>query len=115
MSDRAKPVSDEKRGEVIDGETGKPDTAPGAFGRDGRRIDLSNLRDVRLEMARVYRQMDAGTIKSQEGTRLAYVLRQIHDVIVSAELEKRIQELEDRQAAGLQGRPALPAPERTLN
>ena len=71
-------------------ETVKPDPTP-------RRIDLSNLKDVRLELAHVYRQMDAGAIESQDGTRRAYVLRQIHDVIVSAELERRIAELEERQ------------------
>lgn len=80
---------DKKRGQTIDGETGKPDTTP-------RRIDLSNLRDIRLELAAVYRKIDAGEIESQDGTRRAYVLRQIHDVIVSAELERRIEELEGR-------------------
>jgi hypothetical protein len=66
--------------EPIDGATGKAEPTPGAFGRDGRRIDLSKLRDVRIELARVYRQMDAGTIKTQEGTRLACVLKTIHDI-----------------------------------
>lgn len=73
--------------QTIDGETGMPDPTP-------RRIDLSSLRDVRLELAHVYRKMDSGEIASQEGTRRAYVLKTIHDVIVSAELEKRIEELE---------------------
>ena len=63
-----------------------------------RRIDLSTLRDVRLELAAVYRKMDSGQIESQEGTRRAYVLKTIQDVIVSAELERRIDELEQRQA-----------------
>ena len=82
--------SDEKRGQTIDESTGKPDPTP-------RRIDLSTLRDVRLELAAVYRKMDANEIESQEGTRRAYVLKTIHDVIVSAELERRITELEERQ------------------
>ncbi len=63
-----------------------------------RRIDLSNLRDVRLELAAVYRKMDAGEIESQEGTRRAYVLKTIHDVIVSGEIERRIEELEKLQS-----------------
>lgn len=84
--------SDKQQAQTIDGQTGKPVDTP-------RRIDLSSLRDVRLELAHIYRQMDAGKIESQDGTRRAYVLRQIHDVIVSAELERRIQELEDRQTA----------------
>lgn len=91
--------SDKKKGETIDGATGKPEGTP-------RRIDLSSLKDIRLELAAVYRKMDAGEIESQDGTRRAYVLKTIHDVIVSAELERRIQELEDRQA--LPGSRALP-------
>lgn len=82
--------SDERQPEVIDGETGTPEGTP-------RRIDLSNLRDVRLELAHVYRRIDSGKLQTQDGTRRAYVLKTIHDVIVSAELERRIQELEDRQ------------------
>ena len=85
-----KTQSDKRQAETIDGTTGRPEGAP-------RRVDLSNLRDVRLELAAVYRKMDAGEIASQDGTRRAYVLKTIHDVIVSAELERRIQELEDRQ------------------
>lgn len=74
---------------------------PGALVLTSRRIDLSTLRDVRLELAAVYRQMDAGSIATQDGTRRAYVLKTIHDVIVSAELERRLVELEERQAEAL--------------
>ena len=98
-------ASDKRKAETIDGDTGKPAPTP-------RRIDLSTLRDVRLELAAVYRMMDSGAIESQEGTRRAYVLKTIHDVIVSAELERRIQELEDQAAPA---RPGLPAPGRALN
>jgi len=101
MTTRKKNGSDKTQPQTIDGETGRPDPAP-------RRVDLSNLRDIRLELAHVYREMDAGRVKSQEGTRRAYVLKTIHDVIVSAELERRIAELEDR-ATPIPGRvPALP-------
>ena len=51
--------------------------------------------------------MDAGDLDGAEGTKRAYVLRQIHDVIVSADLERRIQELEDRQGSGAGAMPAL--------
>jgi hypothetical protein len=63
-----------------------------------RRIDLSSLRDVRLELAAVYRKMDSGEIESQEGTGRAYVLKIIQEVIVHAELERRLIELEERHA-----------------
>jgi hypothetical protein len=92
-------VPDAKHPETIDGETGKSTPTP-------RRIDLSSLRDVRLELAAVYRKMDSGEIESQDGTRRAYVLKTIHDVIVSAELERRIDDLEERQLNGAD-RPAL--------
>jgi hypothetical protein len=82
--------SDEKTPETIDGETGNPDPIP-------RRVDLSSLRDVRLELAALYRKMDSGEIRSQEGTRRAYVLKLIADVIAQTELEKRIEDLETRR------------------
>jgi hypothetical protein len=97
--------SDKREPETIDGATGLPDPTPdqtGAFGKDGRRIDLSNLRDIRIELAKLYRRMDSGDVTATEGSRRAFVLRQIHDVIVSAELERRITELEERRS--------LPAP-----
>jgi hypothetical protein len=47
-------------------------------------------------MAHVYREVDAGRLKSQEGTRRVYILRQIGDLIVAAELEKRVIDLEER-------------------
>ena len=95
--------SDKSEPEIIDGQTGLVCPTP-------RTINLSNLRDVRLELAHVYREIDAGRIKSQEGTRRAYVLRQIADILVSAELEKRIAELEERHERRMQGaaRPPLP-------
>lgn len=101
---------DKSSGEVIDHATGKPEDTPRS---ERRRIDLSNLRDVRLEMAVVYRMVNDGDLESQDGSRRVYMLRQIADVIVNADLEKRIADLEDQ--AALPGRPSLPAPERTLN
>ena len=98
MTEKKRKDSDKKRAETIDGATGKPDPTP-------RRIDLSSLKDIRLELAAVYRKMDGGEIESQDGTRRAYVLKTIHDVIVSAELERRIQDLEERQ--GLPGNRSL--------
>ena len=110
MSQKASESSDKRQPETIDGETGKPDPTPP---KPERRIDLSNLRDVRLELAHVYRQMDSGDIESADGTKRAYVLKTIHDVIVSAELERRIQELEDHRGIGSGGQRALS--QHTLN
>src|SRR5690349_9367679 len=93
-------VSDKKTPQTIDHVTGKPDPTP--LGKRPRRIDLSTLRDVRLELAAVYRMIDAGEIPSQEGTRRAYVLRAIGEIIELAELERRIEELESRNGADSQ-------------
>ena len=95
--------SDNINAETIDAATGRADPTP-------RRIDLSTLRDVRLELAAVYRKMDSGEIESQDGTRRAYVLKTIHDVIVSAELERRILELEEKHEQRMRemARPSLP-------
>ncbi len=101
-------LPDEKPGQTIDHETqsveGPPPTCK-------RRIDLSSLRDVRIELAAVYRKIDAGEIESSDGSRRAYVLKTIGDIIELSELERRIAELEERKAAG--SPPALPS--RTLN
>ena len=58
------------------------------------RIDLKSIDDVRLELARLYREMRAGTILTADGTRLAYVLTQIGKLIELHDIEKRIEELE---------------------
>ena len=58
------------------------------------RIDLKTIDDVRVEMARVYRDMRGGKIDPQDGTRLAYVLAQIGKLIESGEIEKRLEAVE---------------------
>jgi hypothetical protein len=58
------------------------------------RIDLKTIDDVRVEMARVYRDMRAGRIETSDGTKLAYVLAQLGKLIESGEIEKRLEALE---------------------
>jgi len=58
------------------------------------RIDLKTIDDVRVEMARVYRDMRAGRVDTADGTKMAYVLAQIGKLIESGELEKRLEALE---------------------
>jgi len=95
--------SAKKEPEIIDAATGTPDPAP-------RRIDLSTLRDVRVEMAKVYRRMDCGDIETAEGSKLVYVLRQIGDIIEMSDIERRIEAIEERQALISGGRGLLPSP-----
>ena len=58
------------------------------------RIDLKTIDDVRVEMARVYRDMRAGRLETADGTKLAYVLGQIGKLIEAGEIEKRLEALE---------------------
>jgi hypothetical protein len=60
------------------------------------RIDLRNLEAVRREMATVYREMRAGEIRPENGTRLVYVLDRIGKLIEIAQVEARLVELERR-------------------
>lgn len=58
------------------------------------RIDLKTIDDVRLESARVYRDMRTQKIPTHDGTRLVYVLSQIGKLIELHDIEKRIEKLE---------------------
>lgn len=59
-----------------------------------RRGDLQTLAGVKLEMARVYRRMKTGKIKTQDGTRLAYVLTCVAKLIETSELQARLEAIE---------------------
>jgi hypothetical protein len=93
--------------QVIDGQTGKVEPIP-------RTINLSNARDLRLEMAYLYRRCDGGEIESGEMNRRIWALGEMLKAYEVQEFEKRLQEIEDRQQA-IQQQRALPAPARTLN
>jgi hypothetical protein len=58
------------------------------------RIDLKTIDDVRVEAARVYRDMRAGRIETQHGTRLVYVLGVIGKLIEAGDVEKRLEAVE---------------------
>lgn len=58
------------------------------------KIDLRDAHAIRRELGAVYRDMRNGTIESQEGTRLAYVLDMVRKAYETCELEKRIENLE---------------------
>ena len=61
----------------------------------GKKIDLAKIDDVRLEMAKVYRDMKGQKIPAQDGTRLVYVLTQIGKMIELHDIEKRINRIEE--------------------
>ena len=58
------------------------------------RIDLHDAHAIRRELGAVYRDMRAGRIETQEGTRLAYVLDMIRKAYDTGVLQERIEMLE---------------------
>lgn len=74
---------------TLDGESGKVLPTPPT-------IHLKSINDVRLEMAKVYREMRNNSIEAQQGTRLVYVLSAIGKLIELHEIELRIQAIEGK-------------------
>lgn len=62
---------------------------------NGRRIRLETADQVRVEMARVYRDVRAGKLAADLGTKLIYMLTQVARVTDPAALERRLIALED--------------------
>jgi hypothetical protein len=79
-------------GFVIDGATGLP--VPPTPAKREKFIPLSTLDDVKVELARLYRQTKAGKVETADASRLAFILNSLGRVIVDAELEQRIAALE---------------------
>jgi len=59
------------------------------------KIKLNTLEDCRREMARVYRDARSYSIDSQDASRLVYILSQVGKLIEAADIEKRIELLEN--------------------
>jgi hypothetical protein len=59
-----------------------------------RKPQLTSLEGVRVEMARVYREVEEGKRDSQEGSRLTYMLSQITKVLELTVIERRLTVLE---------------------
>ena len=57
-------------------------------------IHLKTADDVRLEIAKVYRDMRQGRIEMTDGTKLAYVLTQLIKAIETGIIEARMESLE---------------------
>jgi hypothetical protein len=67
------------------------------------RLPLSTARDVRRELARLYRSMKAGQVQPADGTKLAYVLNILRQTIEASDIEQRISALENahRETGGV--------------
>ena len=58
------------------------------------RINLHDAHAIRRELASVYRDMRAGTIETQDGTRLSYVLNQLLRAYETCVLHDKIEVIE---------------------
>jgi hypothetical protein len=59
-----------------------------------RFIRLTTIDDARAEMARVYRDMRAGKIPMEDGTKLVYVLSQVGRLSEVVLIEKRVKQMQ---------------------
>jgi len=59
---------------------------------------LNTLAGVRQELVRLYREARAGTLPTQEATRLTFILQAIAKIIEGHDLEARLNALEQRAA-----------------
>lgn len=57
---------------------------------------LDSLKRVRLEMARVYADCRTGKLPTQDGSRLVFMLANIAKIIEQADLESRVEALEQQ-------------------
>lgn len=78
---------------TIDGATGAPTPAPLPKKRP-KHIKLETVRDVRDELARVYRSAKAGDIPPEVASRFTFMLGTLGKLIVDSELEARLTALE---------------------
>jgi hypothetical protein len=68
--------------------------------------ELSTLVAVRKELSKVYRQVRAGKIRSEEGSKLCYMLGQLKTVVEAVEIQQHVADRLD-QLEQARGVPAL--------
>ncbi|MEI6333502.1 MAG: hypothetical protein WCS87_02985 [Methylococcaceae bacterium] len=81
---------------VIDSATGQVETLPPAKGTRYR-CKLDSMKDVKSEMAKIYRESRSGLVDVQDGTKLVWMLQAVAKVIEGSDLEKRLDILEGKQ------------------
>lgn len=90
-------ASYENAPQTIDGATGKPYPIPPT-------PNLSNARDLRLEMARLYRRWLSKDLESTEMNKGIWALGEMLKAYEAQEIERRITELEAQQTMTGQSR-----------
>lgn len=78
--------------QVADSGVRQPDPTPSKL--PSPRLKLGTIADIKRELARLYREARREEISTQTATRLAYLLNMMAQLIESAELEKRVNALE---------------------
>jgi hypothetical protein len=63
----------------------------------GRRTKLGNIREIRAELARVYRKAKSAEIDTTTATRLTYILTQLANLTMDSDIEERLTQLENGQ------------------
>lgn len=80
----------------FDGVTGEVSEYPHVKGTRYR-AKLDSLGDIKREMAKVYRESRSGLSDVQDSTKQIWMLQAIGKVIVDADLEQRIEKLENQK------------------
>jgi len=78
---------------TVDGESGKPLPVPPRMPC----TKLGTVREIRREMATLYRAARYGRIRTQDATRLAFILTQIVKTLEFEDLQTRLETLEAQQ------------------
>ena len=81
---------------TIDGTTGKLIPLP----QRPRVLRLATVKEVRLELARLYREARTGKVAAADAAKFAFLLDRIRVCIVDHELEARVGLLEEYQPSG---------------
>lgn len=71
-----------------------PDTTEFAVTPTPPKIPLHSADHIRVEMAKVYREMRAGTLDVKKGCSFVFVLGQIGKMLEMSIIEKKIEQLE---------------------
>ena len=77
-------------GATIDGTTGKLIPLPAR----SKMLRLATVKEVRLELARLYRDAREGKVPASDAAKFAFLLDRIRACIVDHELEARVERLE---------------------
>lgn len=80
---------------TIDGKSGRPLPTPR---KRVKHIRLRSVDDCRREAEKIYRDTRSGRLVPQEATRMVYILSQIVGMIELADIEKRLDALEQQQS-----------------